>query len=336
LLWFGDVLILYALTGTIALLVFLKRSPKTLLITGLGLFFVPVALQGYTMTFHPDAPRIDYNDIADRTIVEIRRQAADSPPDLDPAIRQRRISKGEKWVARIEFVVDQEKVYQSGTFGQMVLHRALCFLIFCPMVAASDVGWRALGLILLGIYMFRRGWFCSPDHPIERYRRLTIAALASGIAFETTNLVLYLHGPTVAWAMSLRFICTYLGSATMGLGYMGIVYLLYQQPAWQRRLRPFQAVGRMSLTVYLLSSFLFGMVFYGYGLGWMGRVSVVTAELVALGVLISLAFFGICWFKFFQYGPVEWAWRVLTYMRWFPIVRREKPIAAAGAPIATS
>lgn len=43
--------------------------------------------------------------------------------------------------------------------------------------------------------------------------------------------------------------------------------------------------------------------------------------------LISLIVFSIetllcsCWLRFFNFGPLEWLWRMLTYRKWFPLVK---------------
>ena len=89
--------------------------------------------------------------------------------------------------------------------------------------------------------------------------------------------------------------------------------LLLQNEAWLARLRPLAAVGRMALTNYLLQSLIATTLFYGYGFGLFGQVG------PALGLLITVAIFGVqiplsvWWLRHFQFGPVEWLWRTLTY-----------------------
>lgn len=91
--------------------------------------------------------------------------------------------------------------------------------------------------------------------------------------------------------------------------------LLFQQPRASRIVGPLAAVGRMTLTNYLLQSVICTTVFYGYGLGWFGTVG------TAAGVALTLAIFAVqiaasmAWLRFFRFGPVEWLWRFATYLR---------------------
>jgi uncharacterized protein len=82
---------------------------------------------------------------------------------------------------------------------------------------------------------------------------------------------------------------------------------------------PLAAVGRSALSNYLLQSVIGTMIFYSYGLGLYGRVG------PALGVGLSVVIFlvqvpvSVWWLRRFQFGPVEWVWRSLTYGRLQPL-----------------
>ena len=58
-------------------------------------------------------------------------------------------------------------------------------------------------------------------------------------------------------------------------------------------------------------------VFAALGAG-MGLVYVL---LTAAGVFVFEAVFSRIWMRFFQFGPLEWIWRMLTYGKRFPILR---------------
>ena len=97
--------------------------------------------------------------------------------------------------------------------------------------------------------------------------------------------------------------------------YIAALTLLLQNEAWLARLRPLAAVGRMALSNYLLQSLIATTLFYGYGFGLFGQVG------PALGLLITIAIFtaqiplSVWWMGRFRFGPVEWLWRTLTYLR---------------------
>jgi uncharacterized protein len=69
----------------------------------------------------------------------------------------------------------------------------------------------------------------------------------------------------------------------------------------------------MAFTNYLAQSVIFGWIFYGYGLGLFGRVGVVTALAIGIGLYIAQAILSAQWLRYYRFGPVEWLWRSLMY-----------------------
>lgn len=338
LLWYGDILALYALLGFVALGL-RNRSPRTLLIIGLISFMVPVLMQALIALSDPYAQTKSLDELKDSLVAELQKQekstssglatsnvtsdsaAATSGGSVDA---KQNATAAKNLVAWVNFLADDQRCYRSGTYGQMVLHRAFFFAVFSPLVGLMDLSWRALGLILLGMYMFRRGYFWEAHLSWQSYQRLAVWSMIPGIILQTVGLFLQASDDRRIWCTSLQFVCVYLGSFGMSLGYMGILALLYQYVSWKKVFHPLVAVGQMSLTNYIGTSFLFGLIFYGYGLGLMGRVSPPIAQLIALAVLTVLTAFSVFWLKYFQYGPLEWGWRVLTYLRFLPILRQRR------------
>jgi uncharacterized protein len=69
----------------------------------------------------------------------------------------------------------------------------------------------------------------------------------------------------------------------------------------------------MALTTYLTQSVVSTFLFYSWGLGWFGRLGytgmfAITVTLFALQMAAST-----WWLGRYQFGPVEWVWRTLTY-----------------------
>jgi len=115
--------------------------------------------------------------------------------------------------------------------------------------------------------------------------------------------------------------------AGLTVGYIaGFTLLLYRYRstrfvAWLSR------VGQMALTHYVLQSLMGTLIFYGYGLGLMSQVSVTIAASLAIPMFGFQLLVSHWWLKHFRYGPFEWVWRSLTYLRWQPMGRH----AAASA-----
>lgn len=80
--------------------------------------------------------------------------------------------------------------------------------------------------------------------------------------------------------------------------------------------RWFAAPGRMALTNYISQSIIGMFLFYGIGLGLGASVGLGETELIACAVFIFQIVFSMTWLSMFNFGPLEWIWRMLTYGKW--------------------
>ncbi len=334
LIWYGDILALYAFLGFIVFWL-RNRSSRTLLVCALVVFMVPMFIQVFLGLGDSGGRGNSFEEKKKAILAELRKQAGGSETGvsgqgLAPAkgrktASEQKTANAQALIRLIDFMADDQRIYSTGTMRQMILHRSIFYLFFAPLVAFTYMVWKVLGSMLLGLYLYRRGFFCGTDTPPGRYRRLMVFGLVPGVVLQTAGLIIQALNTHHAWAYNLQFGCDYLGKLGMSLGYMGMVALLYQHSRWQSRFEPLAATGRMSLTNYIGTSVLAGLIFYGYGFGLMGRVSFPLVELIALLIVTFLVGFSVVWMKYFLYGPLEWLWRCLTYLRVLPILRGTQP-----------
>lgn len=97
----------------------------------------------------------------------------------------------------------------------------------------------------------------------------------------------------------------------LGLAYAAGFTLLWRVKP--RILHVFAAPGRMALTNYLAQTLVGLTVFYGIGFGQAGYWSIQALLAFACAVYAGQAVASTLWLKHFQYGPMEWLWRTLTY-----------------------
>ncbi|MCK2212515.1 DUF418 domain-containing protein [Actinomadura sp. ATCC 31491] len=86
-------------------------------------------------------------------------------------------------------------------------------------------------------------------------------------------------------------------------------------PYVPRVARALAAPGRMALSNYLAQSLICALIFTGYGLALVDRVSPPLEVLIACGVFVCQVLYSHWWLKRHRYGPVEWWLRYLTYWR---------------------
>ncbi len=135
---------------------------------------------------------------------------------------------------------------------------------------------------------------------------------------------LYANDFDSLYGMRVGQIPNYFGSVLVALGHIGLIMLIARAGILRRLMQRFAAVGRMALTNYLMHSVILTTIFYGYGLGLYGELSrswqmVFVAAVIGLQLLVSP-----WWLRRFRFGPVEWAWRSLTY-------RERQPMSVAHA-----
>ncbi|MFD2444587.1 DUF418 domain-containing protein [Bacillus sp. CGMCC 1.16607] len=103
--------------------------------------------------------------------------------------------------------------------------------------------------------------------------------------------------------------------------YISLICLLLHWSFFQKILLPLRNYGRMALTNYVLQTafiLLAGQLFNLYG-----NISYVQSLYLCLSILVIQLIFSSLWLRFFQFGPLEWIWRMVTYLKIQPI-RKEK------------
>ena len=75
----------------------------------------------------------------------------------------------------------------------------------------------------------------------------------------------------------------------------------------------------MAFTNYLMQSLVFSTVFYGYGLGYLGKIGGATTVAIGLACYVLQGIVSALWLRRFRFGPLEWAWRSLTYGKLQPL-----------------
>ena len=113
--------------------------------------------------------------------------------------------------------------------------------------------------------------------------------------------------------------CLLFAGPAMGFFYASTIILLMQSEAWRRRLAPLAAVGRMALSNYLLQSLICTMIFYSYGLALFCKVRPSLGLLLAMIIFLIQIPLSVWWLRRFQFGPIEWLWRSLTYWQCQPM-----------------
>ncbi len=103
------------------------------------------------------------------------------------------------------------------------------------------------------------------------------------------------------------------GGVLLAAGYIALFLFVSTSAKFSAFFSPVGKAGRMSLTTYITQSILATLIFYSYGFGLYGKVSVWTGTFIAIGVFILQVIFAEFWLAKFRTGPIEKLWRIGTY-----------------------
>lgn len=176
---------------------------------------------------------------------------------------------------------------------------------------------KVMGLFLLGFYVGRNRLYAHPDENKKLLKRTTLWGLIVGLPISLLYAWSGINGHP--WGLTVHTLLYTASVFPMGLAYASGFSLYYLHKREQRIFRLLSAPGRMALTNYIGQSVCGIIIFYGIGLGYGADMGLVYVLAVATGVYIFQIIFSHVWLRFFQFGPLEWIWRMLTYGKWLAI-----------------
>ncbi len=130
--------------------------------------------------------------------------------------------------------------------------------------------------------------------------------LAAGILIKSLPLFIESN-------FAYAYIQDFFGGPFLSVSYAVILSLLLMNEKIMKWSKPLASVGKMSLTNYLLQSIVGTLIFYSYGFGLYGEVTLTTGTMLALGIYLIQVILSEIWLSRFRYGPVEKLWRLLSY-----------------------
>ena len=299
LFWWGDILFTYALVGFIALA--MRNAPlKPLAGAALMMF---TAWHGLMIaTTLPQATLEQH----------VLRGTASAPVAADYRAAQR-----ENAAANARELAG----YRQGFSAQIAAKLAARSTE--PLDAALVTIGETLPLMLLGMVLFRGGFFAG-QWPRRALVRLAIGGIAGGgiLTLAFLGWAWLRHFPPDATGAAIGY---WLGvpHLMMAAGYAAALVLWAPRLAPTRLGRRLVAAGRMAFSNYLGTTVAMTALFYGWGLGLIGTVPGRWQWLFVLGGWALMLGWSKPWLERFRQGPLEWAWRSLTYARITPLRRAD-------------
>jgi uncharacterized protein len=309
-LWYGDILYDYGLAA-LFLFPFRRLAPKWLIAIGVAGFIAGAAWNGY------DTLRLlqKHDAYAEAAAAQsAHRPLTQAQQDAITAWNTAR----EDYKATPEWIAQTIQHHREGYLA--------LFLRIAP-VNADIESWGAyryffdiFSMMLIGMALFRLGVLTN-ERPARLYWAMLAGGYAIGISVNIAETRWVIDHQFSALSFAQSNISYDLGRLTMTIGHLGALLLFVRSGAlgWLRR--AFAAVGQMAVTNYLTHSVVCGIFFIG--LGFYGELQRYQLYYVVLVIWVAQLIVSPLWLRHFRFGPVEWLWRSLTYLKRQPMRRAQ-------------
>lgn len=189
--------------------------------------------------------------------------------------------------------------------GQVLQHLAMMLMMTLVMLPIALL-WYILGMMLLGIYLYRSHFFSEGLTDAARIRLLLLALLLG-----TVDLTLYFSESRAL--VNLAEITVIFSAIPVSVLYADLIVRLCRGS--ETVLKPLQNVGKLALSLYILQSLL-GIACFRYLFpDWLqsfDRIHYLITALIWAACQLLLA----SWYlRCFKQGPLERLWRYLAFGR---------------------
>ncbi len=176
---------------------------------------------------------------------------------------------------------------------------------------------KVLGLFLFGLWIGRKQIVQNLSAFRTQLRRVCLTCFIVSLPL---NIVMALHPTDNSFYQSIIYcIAVY----PMGLAYATALALIYLRLPNLNIWHFLAAPGRMALTCYILQTICGMIIFYGIGFALGAELSLGMSILTSTLVFVGEAVICHVWLRRFAYGPLEWIWRMLTYGKRLPLLKRQ-------------
>jgi uncharacterized protein len=216
-----------------------------------------------------------------------------------------------------EEIQTQLRVRNEGTISELLTRRAIGFGGWM-ILSSLWFNWRVLSMLFLGAALMKLDFF--EERRASWHKRAALLGLTIGLGLEA--LTTWAAWEEISGILSPLLASLHeLSSLGLALGYMGGIALLVHSNTLSWLIRAVSAVGRLSLSNYIFQSVIANILFTFIGLAWFGeRTRWELMGIVCLTYTAQVAL-SLLWLRFFRMGPLEWAWRAVTYLRLEPLKR---------------
>ena len=281
LLWSGDILLLYALMGML-LPIFMRLSDRKLLTWAAIFLVLPVAWDTGAYLLQKDPAAFAYNAWWQRASVY--------------GITEENFGT---WLRDADSYIGVWQFLMQGA------HERLWEFV------DSGRYFKVLGLFLLGAYIGRHRAYAR----LEEYRPTIkrIAVICASVGLPLSILYAMVGTGMIDVVKPVKSLIYLVSVYPFGIAYCALFARTYMKMREARLWKILAYPGRMALSNYVGQS-IFGIIlFYGIGFGMGASFGLTATVTTAIGVFTAETVISAVWLRYFNYGPLEWLWRMWNY-----------------------
>lgn len=323
--WAGDILHVYALAA-LFLFPFRKLGPKLLLALSLGFAAFVLVSGAVEYKSRSELARTvaaaEHKEAAETALAAAEREALD---DWNKRIEQRAEGPPE--------AKDAAKLQEDGRTGDPLAYLGMNIGFYLALVYPTMVLGvvEAFCVMLLGVALWKWG-VIQGERSARFYLLLMLACYLPGFALRAIGAgesLLMTPVPKTYWMTQE------IARMLVSVGHIALLNLAVKCATGRWLLAPLKAAGRTAFSLYFMQQIVgLWILFAPWGpnlwgnLGWAGMMGTALAVITAQVVIANL------WVRHFANGPLEWAWRSLSYLKLQPFRRQREALASTAGAVA--
>ena len=295
-IWIGDILLLYALVGML-LPLFRNMSDRKLLICAAVLILSPI-------------------------LIDTLKVISDNKINLSAPLKNIWYQKEAQMGITEQNFPTWLMVHRS--YSEVVQFNMVEFFMRWSDLINSNRPLKVLGIFLLGLYAGRKMIYAKLDEYLPLLKKIQLYGFIIGLPVSVLYAYFEMMQPMIPHPLGLVNTAAYAFSVVpLSLAYTATICRWYNKNTGNRFLRLFAAPGQMALTNYLMQSIIAIFIFYGVGLGYGATMGLAYVLLIVIGVYGIQMIYSYFWLQYFNYGPFEWLWRMLTYGKFLKLRKQD-------------
>ncbi len=174
----------------------------------------------------------------------------------------------------------------------------------------TQYGWELIGLMLAGAALTRNGWLIGQRSRAHYWRCAGVLLGIGGIITAIGTYLQYQTQWSFRWSGFWLQAPRELGAPLMSLGYIAMTHALWPWLSSRRLCNAISRVGKMALSNYILQTLICLTLFSWGGLflqfsRW--QLTLLVPFIASVNLIFSWL-----WLRHYRQGPLEWGWRYLT------------------------